>query len=68
MYALNPDLCRRALALWQGDIAYDNVSATLVGPERVRLDELRRGVRTTLVSFPLDEDRPGGADKDTGRR
>lgn len=33
VYALNPDLCRRALALWHGDIAYDNVSATLVGPE-----------------------------------
>lgn len=58
------DLCRRALALWHGDIAYDNVSATLVGPERVRLGELRRGVRSTLASFLLDEDRPGGADKD----
>ncbi len=52
------DLCRRALALWSGDTAYEGLRAELVLAERTRLGELHRRVRTDLAECLL---RPGAA-------
>ncbi len=43
------ELCRRALALWEGDTAYEGLRAELVLAERTRLDELHRRVRADLA-------------------
>lgn len=56
-------LCRDALALWRGQPAYDGIEAELVLPERVRLDELRRLVRSALATCLLaGESREGRRD------
>ena len=52
------ELCRRALALWGGDTAYEGLRAELVLAERTRLGELHRRVRTDLAECLL---RPGAA-------
>lgn len=61
-------LCRQALALWAGGVAYEGVREALVRPERVRLGELHRRVRSDLASCllargnPLDPTTPGATD------
>ncbi len=49
-------LCRQALALWDGHTAYEGVRAELVLAERTRLEELRRAVRADLAECLLRPD------------
>ncbi len=47
-------ICRAALALWSGPVAYEGVRDDLVAAERARLDELHRRARSDLASCLLD--------------
>ena len=49
-------LCRQALALWDGDTAYEGLRTELVLAERTRLDELHRRVRADLAECLLRAD------------
>ncbi|HYN65484.1 MAG TPA: BTAD domain-containing putative transcriptional regulator [Ornithinibacter sp.] len=49
-------LCRQALALWDGHTAYEGVRAELVLAERTRLEELHRRVRADLAECLLRTD------------
>ena len=56
-------LCRAALSLWSGPVAYEGVRDDLVAAERARLDELNRRVRSDLAGCLLDTPDPGSREE-----